>query len=180
MNVGSDARTGWRVAMTALVALLFTVHVLHAALPAAPFQLPGSPGRVVKGFVPEGWAFFTKSPRSTSIVAYQREAGGWRDVTSGPDDRPGYAMGLDRMGRAQGTELAMLTTRLSQDRWRACERSPLMCLDEQPAALTIPNKSNHRTVCGDVGLVIQEVLPWAWRDSPATMPSKVVRARVTC
>lgn len=179
MNVGSDARTGWRVLMTALAALLFTAYVLHAALPAAPFAMPGSPGRLVTGFMPEGWAFFTKSPRSASTVAYQKEAGGWRDITNGPDDRSGRMMGLDRMGRAQGTEIAMLIRLVPDDRWRACESKPVECLDDVPV-LNIPNNSNHRGICGEVGFATHEVLPWAWRDAPATMPSHVVRVRVTC
>jgi len=176
-----DIRTGRRVVAVLAVAVLSVAYVLHAALPASPFTLPGPPARTVRALVPQGWAFFTKSPRSRSAEVFQHQAdGSWRDLTAGPRARPGQLMGLDRLGRAQGTEVAMLLAVVPAESWRACERAPTDCLSAAAVAHTIRNRSSHHSVCGEVGLVIQDVLPWAWRDAPTTMPSKVLRVRVQC
>lgn len=163
------------------IAGLFVAYVLHAALPASPFTLPGPQARIVKALVPQGWAFFTKSPRSRSVEVFQhRTDGSWQDITSGPRARPGQLMGLDRLGRSQGTELAMLAAVVPEQSWRDCEREPTDCLAEASVAHTVRNRSSHQSVCGEVGLVLQDVLPWAWRDAQTTMPSKVLRVRVQC
>lgn len=177
----ADTRTGRRVAVVLAVAGLFVAYVLHAALPASPFTLPGPPAGTVRALVPQGWAFFTKSPRSRSAEVFRhRPDGGWRDITAGTRARPRSLMGLDRTGRAQGTEVAMLIAVVPERSWRDCERRPTDCLAEAPVAHTIVNRSTHHSVCGEVGIVLQDVLPWAWRDLPTTMPSKVLRVRVTC
>ena len=178
---GPDTRTGWRVAAVVACALVVVAYVLYAALPATPFAPPGPDPKTVRSLVPQGWAFFTKSPRSTSAVVYRYEPdGSWRGITAGPLAHPREVMGLDRMARSQGTEVAMLLSRVPQQAWRDCDRAPTGCLSEVTAIGTVPNRSNHHSVCGEVGVVMQEVLPWAWREAPTVMPSKVLRVRVTC
>ena len=88
-------------------------------------------------------------------------------------------MGIDRASRAQGTEVAILLDQMPVSAWRRCERDPVACLSESPGGAVVANTS-HRTICGDVGFVVQEVLPWAWRNSPTIMPSNVARVSVTC
>lgn len=176
-----NVRIGRRVAVVGACAILLVAYVLHAALPAAAFTLPGPQAQHVRGFMPQGWAFFTKSPRSVSFLAYQYQpAGTWRDITAGPLARPEDVMGLDRMSRSQGTEMAMLGALVPTEAWLECEEEPTACLSRASTDLTLPNGSNHHSICGDVGLVLQDVLPWAWRGATTTMPSKVARVRVTC
>jgi len=176
-----DVRIGRRVALVGACALLLVAYVLNAALPATAISLPGQDARLVRTFMPEGWAFFTKSPRSVSPQVYQYQAAGtWRDITAGPIADVSDAMGLDRMSRSQGTEIAMIVRLVPEKAWTDCEQQPIACLSQATAAMTLPNLSNHHSICGEVGLVAQEVLPWAWRATPAVMPSKVVRVRVKC
>jgi antimicrobial peptide system SdpA family protein len=176
-----DPRLGRRVALAALVCGLLVAAVLSAALPASAFDpFPTGVKRTVAAALPEGWSFFTKSPRDPSTVVYGREPDGrWRDITAGPSARPGRLMGLNRAGRAQGTEIAVLTDQMPAGAWQHCDRPPLDCLSGATVSATVTNTS-HRTVCGDVGFVVQEVLPWAWRDAPTVMPSNVARVRVAC
>ena len=176
-----DVRIGRRVALVGACAFLLVIYVLHAALPATVISLPGQDTRLVSTFMPEGWAFFTKSPRSVSPVVYRYEpAGTWRDVTAGPIAEVTDVMGLDRMSRSQGTELAMIVRLVPEDAWLDCQQLPTDCLSRTTAARTLPNLSNHHSVCGEIGIVAQEVLPWAWRETPVVMPSKIVRVKVTC
>jgi antimicrobial peptide system SdpA family protein len=177
----SDVRLGRHVAASIITACLSILTVLHAALPGSSFEV-FSPRvkQAVSALAPEGWAFFTRSARLPTPVPYQYGSDGrWRSLSVGPLARPGNAMGVDRAGRAQGTEVATLLDPVPRGVWHRCERDPLVCLTETSVDATVANTS-HRTICGDVGFVIQEVLPWAWRNSPTIMPSKVVRVHVTC
>ncbi|MBG6137752.1 SdpA family antimicrobial peptide system protein [Longispora fulva] len=169
------------MASVAAGAVLLVAYVLHAALPASPLHLPGPDTTTVRDLVPQGWAFFTKSPRGKDALVYRHDDDGtWHDLGPGPLAQPKHLMGLDRAPRAQGTEVALLLARVSPDAWRDCDRAPSACLSEATAATTVANGSNLRTVCGDVGLVTQAAVPWAWRDLATTMPSRVARVRVTC
>ena len=169
------------MAVVGACALLLVVYVLHAALPATVISLPGPDTRLVSKFMPEGWAFFTKSPRDVSPQVYRYQPGGaWLDITAGPIAKASDAMGLDRLSRSQGTELAMIVRLVPEKAWIDCHQQPIACLSQADVALTLPNMSNHYSICGEIGIVAQEVLPWAWRDTPAVMPSKVVRVRVKC
>ncbi|WP_412538042.1 SdpA family antimicrobial peptide system protein [Longispora sp. K20-0274] len=175
-----DTATGRRVASVASGAVLLVAYVLHAALPASPLHLPGPDTTVIRLFTPQGWAFFTKSPRSTDTYVYRLDGDSWHDIDAGPLAQPEYTMGLDRAARAQGAEIALLRSHLTADVWRDCDREPDACLAETAVAATLANGSTVRTVCGDVGLVERGPLPWAWRDLPTTVPSRVARVRVTC
>ena len=175
-----DVRLGRHVAVFVMFAVALVFSVLHAVLPASPFQVFDPETKtVVRTLMPEGWAFFTKSPRSPNPLAYQYVDGRWQNVTAGPLAVPDDLMGLDRGSRAQGTEMAILLAKLSKDDWRECEEMPSTCLSQMDGSKRISNPS-HQTICGDIGFVIQEVLPWAWRDAPTVMPSRTARARVAC
>ena len=76
--------------------------------------------------------------------------------------------------------VAIVTAQVPREAWTACDRPPTQCLSGLRPAATVVNRSTHRTICGDVGLTIQEVLPWAWHGLSTVMPSQVVRVVVTC
>jgi antimicrobial peptide system SdpA family protein len=174
-----DARLGRRCAIAGLAGLLVAVAVLVTALPATPFAVPGA-GRV-RALAPQGWGFFTRSPRLPATVPYGRTPdGGWRSLHGGPRANPKYLMGLDRRPRAAIMELDLLRAQVPQHSWARCEREPAACLAALPTGPAVHNSFPRHTVCGDVGLVDQEVLPWAWRELPTTMPAMVVRVTSIC
>jgi len=176
-----DTSLGKRVVAVAAGAVLLVAYVLHAALPASPFGLPGPDSKSIRTFMPQGWAFFTKSPRTETPTVYRYSPDGrWHDITAGPLAEPGHVMGFDRTARAQGTELAILIHAAPRDAWRDCDLTPTDCLSATTVSGVITNRSNQHSACGEIGLVVQQVLPWAWRDAPTVMPSKVLRVRVTC
>jgi antimicrobial peptide system SdpA family protein len=176
-----DLRLGRRVVAIGATALVLVVYVLHAALPATPFQLPFGDKGLIGTFLPEGWAFFTLSPRTPNIEVYgAKPGGGWERITVNAHSAPGSMLGLDRRNRSQGTEAAIVANAVSEQGWAECKRDPFDCLDDLTPVQTVSNYANHRTMCGGIGLIVQEVLPWAYRGLDTTMPSKVARVRVTC
>jgi antimicrobial peptide system SdpA family protein len=176
----ADQRLGRAVVILATLAAVIVVYVLYAALPATAFQLPFSNPRAVRLLVPEGWAFFTKSPLSPDPTAYGFRGGHWHPLNAGPQATLSNVMGLDRLARSQGTELAILMQQIPPGSWSPCRQAPVACLSRLTVQRTVLDTSTHRTVCGDVGLVMQQVLPWAWRNLRTVMPSTVVRVTVTC
>lgn len=178
----ADLWLGRSIATLVALALVAVVYVLHAALPATSFDLPFTDRQAVRAIVPEGWGFFTLSPRTPDPVVYAaRPDGGWRPLAARTHGGPSTLFGLDRQGRSQGTELAIVTNQVRPEAWSDCDREPLDCLTAlTPRPEPIRNSSTRRSICGEVGIVLQEVLPWAWRDLPTVMPSKVVRLVVSC
>lgn len=173
------AALGRRVLTVGLVAIVLIAYVFHAALPRTPVHLPFQNRAVVGLFLPQGWAFFTKSPRTAGIVAYRRTLAGWRSLSPGALAVPDDWMGIDRTRRAQGIEMAMIFRFVDKSRWRRCDGDPFNCVASSPTLRLVNDASNH-TICGDVGFVRQPIRPWAWRDSHTVMPSLVLRAEVSC
>ncbi|HEX8631085.1 MAG TPA: SdpA family antimicrobial peptide system protein [Catenuloplanes sp.] len=177
----ADARLGGSIAAVCGIVVVVVLYVLHAALPATPFHLPFDDRQIVRALVPQGWAFFTLSPRTPDLLVWGAAPdGGWRRLSVGAHAVPSTVLGLDRAARSQGTEIGILASQIPAGDWSSCERQPTDCLGARPTGRTIANRSTHRTICGDVGLTIQETTPWAWRDLPTVMPSKTARVVVTC
>ncbi|MCH0541063.1 SdpA family antimicrobial peptide system protein [Streptomyces sp. MUM 203J] len=141
-------------------------------LPKNTISLPGQQTvrHTVVNLAPQGWAFFTKSPRDPEVMPFakspsEKAADGWRPLSLTPHASPGNAFGLDRQSRAQGVEIAMLLTSAQQDDWRDCSDDRQRCLNEYGApARRVVNHSPDPTLCGTVGLLQERPTPWAWRD----------------
>lgn len=173
------AALGRRVLTVGVLAPLLIGYVLHAALPHTPLRLPLQNRTMVGLFLPQGWAFFTKSPRTPGLVAYQHTADGWKSLSPGALAVPRDWFGFDRTRRAQGMEMSMILRLTNRGMWHACSNEPRTCLNRLPTIQLVNDASNH-TVCGEVGFVRQDMRPWAWRHSRTVMPSQVIRAVVAC
>jgi antimicrobial peptide system SdpA family protein len=164
-------------------AVLF--YALQPALPYNPVRLPGQDEISTKILFPEGWAFFTKSPRDERPFVFVRTATGWTDASRAPIRRARNAFGLNRAVRAQNVELALLLNEQAVRKgWKACEFKAFgPCLDAAPAAM-LRNTSPRPTLCGEVGVARQKPIPWAWARSESresvVMPITAVRMRVEC
>lgn len=122
---------------------------------------------------PEGWGFFTRDPREEDIFPYIRneDTGAW--VLSSR-----WTFGFGRHGTVVSREAAMHAMKVEADA-TACRSDHSTCLNGVLAKGTeeaIP----PRNLCGDIGLVWQEPVPWAWAESDVVMPLRVVRFEVSC
>ena len=153
---------------------------VYASLPANAIQAPSGLTRTTQMLLPQGWAFFTASPLTVYPQAFERSAAGGWALQGGPLAVPSDLFGLDRARRALGSEIALLTQYLPARDWRACAGVPTGCLDRAPVAAHLVNTSTLDNLCGDVGFVRQQVLPWAWRGTGTVMPSLVLKLEVSC
>ncbi|MEU8204047.1 SdpA family antimicrobial peptide system protein [Streptosporangium sp. NPDC049046] len=177
-------RLGW--ALVGIVAFWGSVifYVVHTQLPSNAISLPGQEQLrlTITTLTPQGWAFFTKSPREPQIGVWQpANTGGWQDARLGPHSEPRNVLGFNRRSRAQGLELGIMQTSVPADGWTACDGGDVAsCLDRATSAVTISNIAPNPIHCGSVGLVQREPLPWAWAGSDTAMPATVARLEVTC
>ncbi len=162
--------------------LLVVVYALHAALPFNPIKLPLETRVQPRFWLPEGWAFFTRDPREENMRVFVRHEGNWVSAGMGPIAKPSNSFGLDRACRAQGVEAALLINGFPSSAFQECRDPVAACLERAPITAEVQNISPTPTLCGDVGVVMQKPVPWAWWSSGlrATMPSRVLRMSVAC
>ncbi|WP_353945227.1 SdpA family antimicrobial peptide system protein [Streptomyces sp. HUAS MG91] len=164
-----QARTPRRwIGIVTAVWAVAALYVAQAFLPPNVIKLPGQkPFRQVALVVaPQGWAFFTKSPREPVHVPYrQRADGSWADARISPHAKPSNAFGLDRASRSQGIEGALLVHK-DGIHWNDCSdpSSPEECLKGARLSAPITNPSPSPSLCGRAALVEVKPVPFAWRD----------------
>jgi antimicrobial peptide system SdpA family protein len=153
----------------------------HAALRFNPLHLPAENPEATLLVAPQGWAFFTRNAQTEWTHAWVHGESGWHP-TGTADDRTRYAYGADRTFRARSAELERLLVRVPAAAWSPCRRDPSACLDEHDAPVRLVSDEHHPTLCGDVGIVRREPVPFAWARAkePVTMPSKIARVRIEC
>ncbi|MEU3354414.1 SdpA family antimicrobial peptide system protein [Streptomyces sp. NPDC037389] len=171
------------------VVIAWSVAVLYVAQVHVPKNVLSLPGQkqvraTVANVAPQGWAFFTKSPRDVEVLPYRQAAdGGWASLALTPHSSPRNAFGLDRASRSQGIEISLLLNLAEKKEWKECEEKSLAdCLANARSSRKVKNPSPEPTVCGRVALVQEKPVPWAWRnlvDERAT-PERYLAMDVTC
>lgn len=158
-----------------LLVLAWSVPVTYALR----FYLPFNPSRLASrtpplvALVPEGWGFFTRDPREEDVFIYfKSDSNTWLLLSQ-------WTFGFDRSGRRTSREGRSLLTQIDAEA-AACRKDHVSCLDDVAPQEKTATTDHVPTLCGDVGFVIQEPIPWAWASADVVMPSRVVRVRVTC
>ncbi|MFJ7590841.1 SdpA family antimicrobial peptide system protein [Streptomyces sp. NPDC097617] len=171
-----------------IVCIIWSVIVLYAVQEQVPKNVITLPAQnkvkhAVVNIAPQGWAFFTKSPRDPEVVPYKKTPEGWQALSLTPHASPRNAFGLNRESRAQGVEIAMLLAAAQKSDWRECTDSGQTCLSGSgDAARQLENSSPDPTLCGTVGLLQERPTPYAWRDLVPESHSteRVMVLEVTC
>jgi antimicrobial peptide system SdpA family protein len=180
--------TGRRtVGALAVLWLVVALYSVHAVLPTNALTLPfeRSLEPAVNDLAPQGWAFFTKSPRDPLVTAYRFRADGtpYRvpEITAS-DHR--NLFGISRRGRAIGTEMALLLPEVPDDRWVQCRRPDPACLSSTGRHPPYPVRSPvpGPQLCGEVVLALESVVPYAYRRLVPTpvVVDRAVRLVVEC
>jgi antimicrobial peptide system SdpA family protein len=143
--------------LAATLGLAWPVNVLSDKTPAgmgstADLQLP----------FPQAWAFFTKSPQSPSILAYESQGGHvWTRPDTLPQSESANLFGLSRNQRAQPTELATLA---SEAKFTKCDDYLSRCLARPTGGLqVIKNRTNGQYFCGRMRLINQVPVKFGYR-----------------
>src|SRR4051812_41959664 len=108
------------IALGAFATVLVTYSV-HAGMTYNPVTLPFEQAVNAQVWIPEGWKFFTRNPREERVSMLVRKEGQWINGSRTPNANPSNAFGIDRLGRAQGLELALLLENVPSEAWSACK-----------------------------------------------------------
>jgi antimicrobial peptide system SdpA family protein len=172
--------------ITALHFALISGFVALAALAAMPFHtvnLPKAVQNVVLQLAPEGWGFFTKSPRDPEIHVALLKDGRLHPLNIASSFNTRFAFGFNRLGRAQGIEMDTLLVQLNQPKlWRECTKAPEVCATSLKSQTKLENTARNATLCGDLVFVERRPVPWAYSRMarPVVMPSRLTRLEVVC
>lgn len=165
------------------LAAIVTSYSLHAGMRFNAIRLPFEEKLDMPLFLPQGWKFFTRDAREERTFPFARIAGrGWVSAAPGANGDSGHLLGARRDSRAHGAEIAALMHQAEGTSWTACTASSSDCLDAVSTLVVVVNTSPRPTLCGDIGIVRQAPVPWAWsRDAQdTTMPSRAIRLAVQC
>lgn len=163
--------------------LLVLSYSVHEAMPYTPIELPLAKASRVRFFIPQGWKFFTRNPREEEITAFRKNIRGeWSSALLPAIASSSNLFGIKRNTRAQGIEIGMILASTKKEWWIRCKERFDICIDKTTTTGSIPNKSPNATLCGEIVLVRQQTVPWAWSRAkkPVVMPSQLVRVDLSC
>lgn len=181
MQVNNYSKFGITFTVTSLFWLYIFAMAIHAIMPVNPItRLPLQKEINIPSWFPQGWGFFSKDPRDPyfSVVNISDSA----LAVAWPNSLPENYFGLNRYGRSQGIEAGLLISKVPEKDQSECKESPYLCLTKSKVAMELENTSPDPTICGDIGFIFQEPIPWAWSKNgkKIEMPSKIVRVSITC
>jgi antimicrobial peptide system SdpA family protein len=138
--------------------------------------------RAVQQVAPQGWAFFTKSPRGQVHFPYRSDGSdGWVAADRGPNAQLRWAFGLNRESRLTEFDVQTVLAQVDDSWWRECSRteSDSRCLADTPIH-EVSAAGHDLRLCGEVGLVRREPVPWAYRDHLDRTDGQSLRLLVSC
>jgi len=166
-----------------LVSAVVVMYAIHGGMPRNALRLPLETQVSSVLWAPQGWKFFTRDAREERTSLYVHRDGEWRSAARTPNASVENLLGANRRGRAQGIELGLLLENVPATAWQKCDGEDAMtCLDAATEASHPRNVSPNPSLCGEVGLVSQRPVPWAWAHLGlhVAMPITVLRLEVPC
>lgn len=179
-EVVSDRLAG--VYTIGLVAVLFVVGA-YASRTAVPYNALAGEDRAFQwlpGLIPQGWSFFTRSPREDQVLIYAHRGGAWRLAYTQRFGATSNLFGANRTVRARNMEAATVLGMLPDSAWIQCPSEDRTCLSEIAVFVTLRHPAKIRTLCDTIGFILREPRPWAWSRGSEMMPGRSAVVRLQC
>jgi antimicrobial peptide system SdpA family protein len=150
-----------------------------ASLPAADHLSPRLK-RVANGVrdvLPEGWSFFTKSPRDPFVIALTPTGD---EISSAPNAQAKWAFGWDRTSRLGGIDVERVVSATDDGAWVRCAPAASRPDCERRAARsTVHLAGLAEEFCRRLVLARVAPTPWAFRGRPSPV-TEVALVDVRC
>lgn len=148
-------------------------------LPARDLLPPSSSAgvRVLTELSPQGWAFFSRSPREPIIERHFFADGVWEPERT-DSLRSELFFGLDRSGRARQYALESDLSLVDDVEWQRCTSALSSCLSQSPSRSVADEASSCES--GVRALVRRYPIPWAFRHEGDLGNLDVLKIRVRC
>ncbi|MDM5336501.1 SdpA family antimicrobial peptide system protein [Fictibacillus enclensis] len=158
---------------------LFTSSIL-SGLGTTPLPISKDTKIMFASILPQGWGFFSKSPRDSLLGMHTANAESL-DVLF-PTMRMENALGLYRKGRSQGVEMGALSMQISKKDWKKCKNNSLEECESLAKKITLNNKAPSPLLCGEYFFTKEEIVPWSYfkYSDSGTEIKEIVRADVKC
>jgi antimicrobial peptide system SdpA family protein len=166
--------TGWIIVISFMIFSSLPYNSLHRQVYSKRAELYGR-------FFPEGFSFFTRSPREPQIALYSMDY----EVIIKPNNSVDYLLGFDRSGRALSIELGIIWNVVHDQKWFDCYPFTPECFTTTLLPVyEVENKFSPPMLCGEYYLTPSEPIPWAWaasfKEKNGTMPTKIMRLMIAC
>jgi len=155
---------------------VFLFSSLQLALPNNPTSGLKSP--IVSQIFPQGWGFYSISPREEQVTLYDENG---HPALDWPNSSLSNVFGLQRKGRAQGLEVGIVTAELQETDFTQVEGNlQEAILSYTGKVLTVKNPTPDAMVKGTYFVVKYQVVPWSWAQlvKQEDYPSKIVEVKV--
>lgn len=171
----------------AVMLLVLGAYSISSSIPSTILTLPFfdevKPNAV--STMPQGWAFFSKSPRDPSIAPYRAEENSLTSLSMLPTTRVENLFGVSRNGRAQGVEVALISGGSVPADWTDCESPDLHeCAEllREVEPKRVRNTVAAPSVCGGIILIQTTPVPWSFRQQTEVREKadKAVKLQVAC
>jgi antimicrobial peptide system SdpA family protein len=178
----SDTTLGIYVFVLLVFWTIVFLYTVHPVLPANPIQLPLEDQNPLVKLLPQGWGFFTRDPRTMDMTALVRTSGGSWQLPPGSNKSWPRPLEFSRRRKIVGVEVGLILDEITEPQWQECKELPTVCLESAQSNGQVSNVLHRPSLCGDVGIIRQPPIPWAWSQAPdeTVMPSQVLRVLVSC
>lgn len=132
---------------------------------------------------PQGWAFFTKSPRDENMQLYRWENNRLVLVDGQRQATFANLMGFRRASRAMSVEYAYLLYDVPAENWVRCEGDAEAYIRTHKLTnVQVENSTPHPYLSGTYYLIQKGIVPWAWATQAdrITLPSSILKLTVVC
>lgn len=130
---------------------------------------------------PQGWAFFTRDPQEPQTHLYVHSVDGWEAASRPAPTAVRSLFGLNRGARLYDHEVGLVMSAIPPTGWAECDQEDhIRCLGslEPVPDLVVDNPFDPPQLCGTLGMLQQEPVPWAWREDAEAVQMPVVGAVV--
>jgi antimicrobial peptide system SdpA family protein len=159
---------------------LFFVVVFVSYLPFSPIAFSNKTKSHLQTLLPQGWAFFTRSPKEKTINVYQIKNKSVENINYKSGDIQ-FLFGAKKNARMQMFEIGTILNQIPDSLWLknkgAIKNTNIL---DTIIPLQIVNRCIFKSVKGLVIIEKIDPLPWAWCNSKNTikMPSEFVYLNV--
>jgi antimicrobial peptide system SdpA family protein len=159
--------------ITILIFMIFICSIEDSAV-----QIPPGVKKTTNLLFPEGWSFFTRSPREELADIYKISEDKSIDKISSQCASPGNFYGISRKSRKIGMELSTIVSKINDSSWVQMDISKAGT-DSLPV-LSIPLDSEAEYLLkGNYILKAETPVPWAWSGNKNTKSkTRVIRIKI--
>lgn len=113
--------------------------------------------------IPQGWGFFTKSPRGEMVDLYKVHDDKSMEIVPIRNNHHSYYFGMSRESRKIGMEISVLLSQVNDKKWDQFKGFENICIPD--SSFVVSNASTDLIPDGNYMLVKYKETPWSWRNT---------------